>query len=75
MKECLNQKNRKKLENRMLALFGEMMLPLSKEYQMLLADDLVTAFESRFKVLSREQKSMDCWTEVSLGIERQLIET
>ena len=55
MKEFVDPKSRKELENKILDLLGETMQPLSKEIQMLLADDLVTAFESRFKALNHAQ--------------------
>jgi hypothetical protein len=51
----------------------ETMQPLSKEFQMLLVDDLVTAFESRFKVLNRAQTPMDCYVEIASVIEHQLV--
>ena len=73
MKESLDSKSRKELANKILALFGEAMQPLSKDFQMLLADDLVTVFESRFKVLSRVQTSMDFFVEIASEIEHQLI--
>lgn len=75
MKECLDSKSRKELENKILALLSEAMQPLSKELQMMLADDLVTAFESRFKVLNRAQTPMEFYVETGSEIERQLIET
>jgi hypothetical protein len=40
---------------------------------MLLEDDLVTAFESRLKVLNRAQTSMDFYVETASEIEHQLI--
>jgi hypothetical protein len=73
MKECLDPKSRKELENKILALLGETMQPLSKEFQTLLADDLVTAFESRFKVLNRTQTPIDCYVEIASEIEHQLV--
>jgi hypothetical protein len=59
MKEFVDPKSRKEIEDKLLALFGETMQPLPKEIQMLLADDLVTAFESRFKALNHAQNQ---WT-------------
>lgn len=73
MNECLDPKSRKKLEAKMLVLFGESMQSLSKECQMLLADDLVTAFENRVKVLNRAQSSMECYVENVSEIEHELI--
>ena len=73
MTECLDSKSRKELENKILALLGETMQPLSKGFQMLLADDLVTAFESRLKVLNRAQTPMYCYVETASEIQQQLI--
>ncbi|MGD0645454.1 MAG: hypothetical protein ABSA75_11165 [Candidatus Bathyarchaeia archaeon] len=73
MKETLDLKSRKELEDKILALFGENMQVLSKEFQMLLADDLVTAFESRLKVLNHGQFPMDPIVETASAIEDQLI--
>jgi len=73
MKETLDLKSRKELEDKILALFGENMQALSKEFQMLIADDLVTAFESRLKVLNRGQVPMDPIVETASAIEHQLI--
>jgi hypothetical protein len=73
MKKCLDSQSRKELENKILALLGETMQPLPKKFQMMLADDLVTAFESRIKVLNRAQKPMDCYVETASEIEHQLI--
>jgi len=64
MENSLDPKSRKELQKKMLALFGETMQPLSKEYQMLLVDDLVTAFENRLKVLIRLQSKVECYVEV-----------
>ena len=65
MNDGIDPKSRKELENKILDLLGETMQPLSKEFQMLLADDLVTAFESRFKVLTRVQAPMECYVETA----------
>ena len=73
MKEYLDSKSRKELANKILALLGETMQPLSKEFQILLADDLVTAFENRFKVLSRTQIPMDCYVEIASEIEHHIL--
>jgi hypothetical protein len=73
MKKCLASQSRKELENKILALLGETMQPLPKKFQMMLADDLVTAFESRIKVLNRAQKPLDCYVETASEIEHQLI--
>ena len=72
MNKPLDQKNRKELENKILDILTETMQPLSKELQMMLADDLVTAFENRFKVLNRAQIPMDYYVEMASEIEHQL---
>ena len=77
MKECLDSKSRKELEDKILTLLVEAMQPLSKEFQMLLADDLVTAFENRLTVLTRVQApmdTMDFYVTTAPEIEHQQIE-
>ena len=64
MKKHLDQKSRKELADKILALIGDKMQPLSKEFQMILADDLVTAFENRFKLLNQIQTSTDFYVEM-----------
>ena len=75
MKEVLDPKSRKEIKDKLLALFGETMQPLSKEFQILLADDLVTAFESRFKALNHAQKPVDYYVETAPDITHQLIQS
>jgi len=60
MKVPLDRKSRKEIEEKMLTLLGETMQPLSKEFQAILVDDLVTAFESRLTVLNRIRIQTDC---------------
>lgn len=48
-------KERKELEAKMAAVFGEKIKELSAEFQRILLDDMVTAFENRLKVLNRAQ--------------------
>ena len=45
-------KNKKELKRKMATVFSDRMQALSKEYQEILLDDLVTAFENRMKVLN-----------------------
>jgi len=73
MKECLDPKSRKELEAKILDLLGETMQPLPKEFQTLLADDLVTAFENRLKALNRTQTQMEYYVETAPEIEQQII--
>ncbi len=64
MKENLDSKSRKELANKIVALLGKEMQPLPKEVQIILADDLVTVFESRLKVLNRAQSPVDFYVEL-----------
>jgi hypothetical protein len=52
-------KSDKKLQRKMLAVFGEEIRMLSAELQEILLADLVTAFESRLNVLNRTQSSLE----------------
>ena len=72
MKEQLDPKSTKQLENKILDLLGETMKPLPKEFQKLLAEDLITAFESRFKVLNRTQTRIDYYVEIPSEIENEI---
>lgn len=63
MNRFLNPKSRKELEQKIVNVFGEKMQPLSKEFQTLLADDLVTAFEDRFKALINAQTQTGFYVE------------
>ncbi|HTY74378.1 MAG TPA: hypothetical protein VMD05_02300 [Candidatus Nanoarchaeia archaeon] len=48
-------KTRENLEEKMVTIFGEEIMDLSTEFQEILIDDLVTAFENRVNVLNRIQ--------------------
>jgi len=72
MKERMDPKIRKELKEKMLYLFGETMKPLSKDLQILLADDLITAFENRFKVLNSAQTQPYFCINTASEIENQL---
>ena len=48
-------KNREILEEKMVVVFGEEIMELSTEFQEILIDDIVTAFENRVNVLNRIQ--------------------
>jgi hypothetical protein len=48
-------KCRDELEAKMATVFGEEIKELSTEYQQILIDDMVTAFENRLKVLNRSK--------------------
>lgn len=71
MKELSDLKSPKQLENKILKLLGATMEPLPKEFQKVLASDLVTAFESRLKVLSTQTK-LECYVELPPEIENEI---
>jgi hypothetical protein len=58
MKSQGSSKNRKELKFKMAAVFGEKIQMLSVQFQEILLDDLVTAFESRLDVLNRAQSAV-----------------
>ena len=53
MKNQIENNERQGLEAKMSVVFAENIVELSTDFQHLLLDDLVTAFENRLKVLSR----------------------
>jgi hypothetical protein len=54
--QTLAPQQRKKLQNKVLAAFKAEMKNLSKPFQRILADDLVTAFENRISVFHAVQQ-------------------
>jgi hypothetical protein len=50
-------KEKKNLKNKMTTAFGDNIKILPVEYQSILLDDLVTAFENRVEILERAQAS------------------
>ena len=55
MKQQIANRDRKDLEAKMAAIFGENIKGLSTELQEILLDDMVTAFENRLNVLNIAQ--------------------
>jgi hypothetical protein len=55
LNQQLVKSSRKELETKMATVFGGKIRGLSNELQQMLLDDMVTAFESRFAVMSRAQ--------------------
>ena len=55
MKQQIANRDRKDLEAKMAAIFGENIKDLSTELQEILLDDMVTAFENRLNVLNIAQ--------------------
>ena len=53
MKSQYSSKERKELKTKMANVFSEKLQKLSTELQEILIDDLVSAFENRFKVLNK----------------------
>ena len=55
MRRMLTDEQRNELEEKMAKLFKENIKDLSTEFQRILVDDMVTAFENRTNVLMRAQ--------------------
>ncbi len=55
----MNNLERKELTNRMMKVFAQEAKALSAEYKKVIFDDLVSAFESRLKALSRAQSHLE----------------
>jgi hypothetical protein len=55
VKQQIPNRDRKDLEAKMTAIFGEIIKGLSTELQEILLDDMVTAFENRLNVLNIAQ--------------------
>jgi hypothetical protein len=55
VKQQIANRDRKDLEAKMAAIFGENIKDLSTELQEILLDDMVTAFENRLNVLNIAQ--------------------
>jgi hypothetical protein len=66
-----NQRNRKALKNKFSQALNEEVKGLSSVMQAVLIDDLITAFENRFTVLSKAQSKMnlDLESNVMVGVE------
>ena len=55
MNAKLSSKNRKELQAKLATVFNDKLQSLPGEYRGILLDDLISAFENRFIVLSRLQ--------------------
>ncbi len=55
LRRMLTDEQRNELEEKMAKLFKENIKDLSTEFQRILVDDMVTAFENRTNVLMRAQ--------------------
>jgi hypothetical protein len=65
MKGQLKTKSRKEIQTKLATVFGANIQTLSTDYQKILIDDLVTAFENRLAVLNRVQCDVQTYVEVS----------
>ena len=63
-----NNKKRKELKNKMAEALNYKINNLSSSMKEILLDDLVTAFESRFEVLSNAQSNMKCFVDIGVKV-------
>jgi hypothetical protein len=64
----LTSKNRKDLKNKMATVLNDKIQGLSADMKEILLDDLVTAFESRFDVLSQAQENVFYFADMGVRI-------
>ena len=65
----LTSKNRKLLKNKMAEAFSDNIKALPVGMQDILLDDLISAFESRFEVLSEAQLNLYCFASEGVKIQ------
>ena len=63
-----NNKTRKELKTKMGEALNYKINNLSSSMKEILLDDLVTAFESRFEVLSNAQSNVKCYVEMGVKV-------
>jgi hypothetical protein len=63
-----NNKTRKELKTKMGEALNYKINNLSSSMKDILLDDLVTAFESRFEVLSNAQSNLKCYVEMGVKV-------
>ena len=63
-----NNKTRKELKTKMAQALNYKINNLSSSMKEILLDDLVTAFESRFEVLSNAQSNLKCYVEMGVKV-------
>lgn len=61
-------KNRKQLKNKISEALSSNIKTLSTEMQEILVDDLITAFENRYAVLSDAQLNLDCFENIGVKV-------
>ena len=64
----LTSKNRKELKNKISEALNENISALSPGMQNILVDDLISAFESRFEVLSHAQLNLYCFANIGVKV-------
>ena len=69
----LNNSNRKALKTKMAEALNDNIKTLSAEMKDILLDDLVTAFESRVKVLYQAQSNFECVVDFGVKITNETI--
>ncbi len=65
--------NRKKLIQKMKTTFSDKIQTLSPEFQTILLDDLVTAFENRLTVLEKSQLTFLCMPTVTEDVQCETV--
>ena len=63
-----NNKTRKELKTKMGEALNYKINNLSSSMKDIMLDDLVTAFESRFEVLSNAQSNVKCYVEMGVKV-------
>lgn len=69
----LTSKNRKQLKTKMAEALTDKIETLPAGMQDILLDDLVTAFESRFEVLSNAQLNLVCFANIGVKIPNETL--
>ena len=70
----IKSKNRKQLKNKMTEALNSNIKALSAEMQEILVDDLITAFENRYEVLSGAQLNLNCCANLGEKVQNATLE-
>jgi hypothetical protein len=70
----IKSKNRKQLKDKMTEALNGNIKTLSAEMQEILVDDLVTAFENRFEVLSGAELNLNCCANIGVKVPNATLE-
>ncbi len=70
----IKSKNRKQLKNKMTEALNGNIKALSSEMQEILIDDLITAFENRYEVLSGAQLNLNCCANIGEKVPNATLE-